>query len=76
MATLRAADLLSQSQAAEFLNVRPQTLSIWRCLGRYHLPYVKVGRLVRYTRADLEKFIESRTVTHTGEGDRLSAGGN
>ncbi|MDR2209603.1 MAG: helix-turn-helix domain-containing protein [Azoarcus sp.] len=31
----------------------PKTLAIWRSSGRYSLPYVKVGRKVRYRRSDL-----------------------
>lgn len=53
--------LLSPTQAAELLGVTTHTLAVWRCSQRYELPYVKVGRLVRYRYADLLTFIESRT---------------
>ena len=54
-------DLLDEDAAAAFLSLAPATLRIWRCTGRYALPFVKVGRLVRYRRVDLEKFIARRT---------------
>jgi excisionase family DNA binding protein len=56
-------DLLSEDQAAAYLSVRPQTLAVWRSTGRYGLPFVRCGRLVRYRRADLDRWLESRLVT-------------
>ena len=54
--------LLSENEAAEILNVTPGTLSVWRCTRRYPLPYVRVGRSIRYRLSDIEAFCESRTV--------------
>lgn len=53
--------LLTEQQAAEILNVTPGTLSVWRCTQRYNIPFVKVGRSVRYSRTALQSWIESRT---------------
>jgi excisionase family DNA binding protein len=58
----RQSDLLSREEAAEYLGVSPKTLATWACTKRYPLPVVKLGRAVKYRVADLEKFIESRTV--------------
>ena len=60
--TLVTEKLLSPDAAAEVLGIAPKTLAVWRCSGRYALPFVKVGRLVRYRRADLEAFLARRTV--------------
>lgn len=49
-------------ESAEFLGLETQTLAAWRCSGRYSLPYVRVGRKIRYRISDLERFLESRTV--------------
>jgi predicted DNA-binding transcriptional regulator AlpA len=49
--------LLSRRQAAHYLGVTEQTLAIWKCTGRYNLPTVKIGRLVKYRQADLDQFI-------------------
>ena len=52
-------DLLSRAEAAAYLGVAKQTLAIWSCTKRYDLPFVKIGRLVKYRVADLDKFIEA-----------------
>jgi excisionase family DNA binding protein len=55
-------DTLTTQEAAEYLGVSAQTLSIWRCTKRYPLTYIKVGRLVRYRQRDLDAFLVSRTI--------------
>lgn len=65
--TLPADQLLEPAQAGEFLGAKESTLAVWRCTGRYELPYIKIGRSVRYRVADLRAFVESRTISHTGE---------
>ena len=55
--------LLTEKEAAEFLNVSPGTLSVVRCTRRRpQLAYVRVGRAIRYRLSDLEKFLSDRTV--------------
>jgi predicted DNA-binding transcriptional regulator AlpA len=56
-------ELLNNEQAASYLSVAPNSFAVWRATKRYPLPYIKVGRLVRYRRADLDAFLQSRTVT-------------
>ena len=53
--------------AAEALGVKATTLAVWRSTGRYNLPYLKVGRLVKYRISDLAEFLARRTANHTGE---------
>lgn len=53
--------LLNDAEAAQLLGVSPATLSVWRCTGRYNIPFVKVGRLVRYRQADLVAWLDRRT---------------
>ena len=60
--------LLTEAEAADYLGVKPQTLCAWRCTKRYSLPYIKVGRLVRYRPEDVEAFLESRTMGARREG--------
>ena len=56
-------DALVNDQIAEAeLGVSTITLSIWRSTGRYALPYVKIGRLVKYRMGDLRDFKLSRRV--------------
>ena len=61
------ADLLTRKQAAEYLGVTPRTLAVWACVKRYNLPYVKIGRLVKYRRSALDNFIEQRTISSSDE---------
>jgi len=49
--------LLTRREAAAYLGVAEQTLAVWKCTGRRTLPFVKIGRLVRYRKADLDAFI-------------------
>ena len=66
-----APELLTRQEAAAYLNCRPQTLALWASTGRYSLPMVKVGRLVRYRRTSLDDFLERRTVTSTGVSENV-----
>lgn len=54
-------DLLDDHAAATLLDVSPGTLSVWRSTGRYALPFLKIGRKVRYRRSDLEAWMQART---------------
>jgi excisionase family DNA binding protein len=54
--------LLTREQAAELLQLKPQTLAKWALDGR-HLPVVKVGtRAVRYRLSDVRALIEQGVV--------------
>lgn len=57
-----ASRLLTTAEAAQILNIKPKTLTYWRCVKRYTLPYVKVGKSCRYKPSDIQAFIESRTM--------------
>lgn len=54
--------LLTTTEAAALLGVRPTTLEAWRFHRRYSLPYVKVGRVVRYQKSVVMRFMAERTV--------------
>lgn len=58
---------IDDKQAADALGVKPTTLAVWRSTGRYNLPFLKVGRLVKYRLSDLAEFLARRTASHTGE---------
>ncbi|AKS22509.1 hypothetical protein ABH19_00140 [Leptospirillum sp. Group II 'CF-1'] len=58
--------LLSNSEAAEFLGMSPDTLPRWRWAG-IGPAYLKVGRSIKYRREDLEAFLnESRVNPRNG----------
>ncbi len=58
--------LVDQAAAAEILQVKPNTLTNWRCTKRYSIPYIKIGRCVRYRVSDLLAFVERRRVSCEG----------
>jgi excisionase family DNA binding protein len=50
--------LLTISEAASLLGVRPQTLYLW--VSAQRIPHRKIGRLVRFTEEDLEEFVNQQ----------------
>ena len=62
--------LLTQREAAARLRLSQRSLERYRVSGSGPT-YVKAGRLVRYREQDLEKWIASRVVGSTSEGNRL-----
>lgn len=59
--------LLTRSEAAAYLDVKPCTLAAWATSKKHRLSYIKVGSLVRYRRSELDRFLESRTITQKQE---------
>ena len=57
----QGAELVDVNTAAEILMSTPGTLAVWRCKGRYALPFVKIGKRVRYRLSDLKAFIDQGT---------------
>lgn len=53
--------LLTDLQVADEYGINVLTLRDWRWL-RVGLPYVKVGRAVRYRRTDIERYLDEHTV--------------
>lgn len=58
----RPEPLMDRKTAARYLRVSPGTLAVWDCTKRYDLKPIKVGRSVRYRRADLDTFIERKLI--------------
>ena len=51
-------DLLSTEQAARYLGLNPQTLQIWRTQGGSDLPWIQVGRKVKYRWGDIQGYLQ------------------
>lgn len=49
--------LLDRKTAAKYLSISPGTLAVWDCTKRYDLSPLRVGRSVRYRKADLDRFL-------------------
>lgn len=56
--------LLTEIQAAEFLNLSTRTLQAWRIKGGGPC-FLKLGRAIRYRQADLNGWLETRALAHT-----------
>jgi excisionase family DNA binding protein len=56
--TIQPVPPLSHRGACNWLGVADQTLRNWRSKGYPHIPFIKVGRSVRYRLEDLQSFIE------------------
>jgi len=59
--------LYSGDQVCSYYGLSPYTLEAWRHRGKPALPYIKVGRCVRYRKSAVEKFLADNTVTSTAE---------
>lgn len=57
--------LLTSQEVADLLNIKENTLAIWRCKGTSTLPFIKIGRCVRYREEDVQAFIGSQMFIHT-----------
>jgi excisionase family DNA binding protein len=49
-------ELLTVKEVAELTGLSVETLNQWRSQG-LHLPYIKLGKAVRYLRNDVERYI-------------------
>ncbi len=52
--------LFTTPQAADYLSLSPHTLRLWASQG-VNLKTVRIGRAVRYDRAELDRFVEDNT---------------
>ncbi len=54
-------NLLTTSQAASYLTMKPQTLALWRSIA-IGPDYIKIGHTVRYSKGDLDRWIRKQKV--------------
>ena len=54
--------LLTQQEVAKYLGTTVGTLNVWRHLGRNAIPFVRLGRSIRYRKEDLDTWIDSHVV--------------
>lgn len=57
-------DLMTEKEAARRLSISPTTLRVRRCTGPTPngipaIPFVRIGRAIRYRRVDIEQFVLS-----------------
>ena len=60
--------LLNTKQASEILGVTVKSLANSRYTGiGIQVPYIKMGKLIRYKESVLEKYIDDHTFNYTSE---------
>jgi len=60
--------LLTQEQAARRLTLKnPKTLTVWRCTRRYDIPFVRIGRYIRYRQSSIDSFLASLAENSLGK---------
>lgn len=52
-------DLLAVPVVAELLKVTPRW--VYRAVAREELPYVRVGKFIRFRRSEIEAYVEARS---------------
>lgn len=57
---LESWNTLDNAQAAAYLGCTSKTLRAW--VGQRRVPFIRVGRLVRFRRSDLDAWLEARLV--------------
>lgn len=50
--------LATPEQAAKLIQINASTLQKWRSTGENNIPFVKIGRSVRYRVTDLRDYVE------------------
>lgn len=61
------AGLMTPRDAAVYIGVKINTLAVWRMTNRYGLPFVKLGKVVRYRKTDLDEWINKNISTDRAE---------
>lgn len=60
--TLNDDCIVTPEQTSKLLSIPVTTLQKWRSTGENNIPYVKIGRSVRYKTTDLKAYIDRHTV--------------
>jgi len=51
------AKTLTAKEVAEILQISDKTLEVWRRTGSQDLPYLKIGRSIRYDANDVQRYL-------------------
>jgi excisionase family DNA binding protein len=54
------AEILTIGKLSKYLSVSPNTIYSW--ISRKKIPYIKLGRLVRFNRQDIDKWVQEKKV--------------
>jgi excisionase family DNA binding protein len=70
---IESTELMTAAEVAAMLRVEQQTLALWRCTGRSGLRFIRIGKSIRYRRADVNSFLERNTATSCAALDAVTA---
>jgi len=60
--------LYTPKQTGEAIQVSVEALANSRCTGiGITIPYIKIGKFVRYRESDIQAYLDNNTHNHTGE---------
>ena len=62
--------LLNVNEVAKCLGISIHTLNRWRSTGSFDLPFVRVGRRIKYVEADLINWINENRESINGKSHR------
>jgi len=54
--------IVNTEEAAQLIRTPAKSLIKWRSTGEHNIPFIKIGRNVRYRTVDLRKWIEAHVV--------------
>lgn len=54
--------LLTESEAAIALGLQRQTLAVRRCRGNPLLPFIRIGRSIRYRPDDISALVDGKSI--------------
>jgi len=66
-------DFLTTKQAAKYLGISESFLEKERCYGLIKIPFVKLGRTVRYRKIDLDNFANENVRLNTSQTEKMGA---
>jgi len=56
-------DVLTDTDgASKLLHIPAATLIKWRSTGETRIPYIKIGRQIKYRTSDLRSYIDAHTI--------------
>lgn len=58
--------LLTTSEVADITGNTVSTIATWRCTRKVNIPYIKIGKTVRYRLSDVMKFLDEMTLHTSG----------
>ncbi|MDD5581190.1 MAG: helix-turn-helix domain-containing protein [Methylobacter sp.] len=61
-------DVLTDTDgASQLLNIPAATLTKWRSTGENNIPFIRIGRQIKYRTRDLRAYVDSHTIKSGAE---------